>query len=73
MSKKIEVNINGSVEEYLTPQTKWEVMSFKDLQEIAEDDDVEVVTEAELMNYMTERADNLCEVLGGGKFNVLFG
>ena len=57
----------------MTPQTKWEVLDFKELQELAADDDVIVSNESELVHYLKSRYyDLLFELTSDGKYNVLF-
>ena len=56
----------------LTPQTKWEKYSFDEVKELAEDDDIIIKNEAELLNYLKERADNYVECLGDNQYDILF-
>ena len=57
----------------MTPQTKWEVFNFEELQEVAADDNVIVSNESELVHYLKSRYyDLLFELTSDGKYNVLF-
>lgn len=57
----------------MTPQTKWEVLDFKELQELAADDDVIVSNESEMLDYLKGRSyDMEFEVRADGQYNVLF-
>ena len=57
----------------LEPATKWENFTFDDLSELAEDDEVTVKNENELLSYLEGRGDNYISVLGNGEYIVLFG
>ena len=57
----------------MTPQTKWEVLDFKELQELAADDDVIVSNESELISYLKSRSyDMEFELRADGKYSILF-
>ena len=57
----------------MTPQTKWEVLDFKELQEVAADDNVIVSNESEMLDYLKGRSyDMEFEVRADGQYNVLF-
>ena len=57
----------------MTPQTKWEVFNFEELQEVAADDNVIVSNKSELVHYLKSRYyDLLFELTSDGKYNVLF-
>ena len=57
----------------MTPQTNWEVLDFKELQELAADDDVIVSNESELISYLKSRSYDLSfELTADGNYNILF-
>ena len=57
----------------MTPQTKWEVFNFEELQEVAADDNVIVSNESEMLDYLKGRSyDMQFEVRADGQYNVLF-
>jgi hypothetical protein len=57
----------------MTPQTKWEVFNFEELQEVAADDNVIVSNESEMLDYLKGRSyDMEFEVRADGQYNVLF-
>jgi len=57
----------------MTPQTKWEVLNFKELQEVAADDDVIVSNESELVGYLKSRSCDLSfELTADGNYNIIF-
>ena len=56
----------------LEPQTKWELMTYDELVEIAADDDVVVNGLDDLMNYLSGRNDIQIVYLGNDRFDVLF-
>jgi len=57
----------------MTPQTKWEVLDFKELQELAADDDVIVSNESELISYLKSRSYDISfELTADGNYNILF-
>jgi hypothetical protein len=56
----------------LTPQTKWTKYSFDEIKDLAEDDDIIIRNEDELLNYLKERRDNFVECLGDNQYDVLF-
>ena len=57
----------------MTPQTKWEVLNFEELQEVAADDNVIVSNESELIGYLKSRSYDLSfELTADGNYNILF-
>lgn len=57
----------------MTPQTNWEVLDFKELQELAADDDVIVSNESELISYLKSRSYDISfELTADGSYNILF-
>ena len=57
----------------MTPQTKWEVFNFEELQEVAADDNVIVSNESELIGYLKSRSYDLSfELTADGNYNILF-
>jgi hypothetical protein len=57
----------------MTPQTNWEVLDFKELQELAADDDVIVSNESELISYLKSRSYDISfELTADGNYNILF-
>lgn len=59
-------------EQYLTPQTKWELYTFDQLAEIAEWDDVKVDNVDDVKAYLDNRNDVFYKHIGDDKFDVLF-
>ena len=57
----------------MTPQTNWEVLDFKELQELAADDDVIISNESELISYLKSRSYDISfELTADGSYNILF-
>lgn len=57
----------------MTPQTNWEVLDFKELQELAADDDVIISNESELISYLKSRSYDISfELTADGNYNILF-
>ena len=61
------------MKEELEPQTKWELYTFNQLAEIAEDDDVNINGFDSLKEYLDSRSNELeYKYLGNDQFDVLF-
>ncbi len=56
----------------LKPQTKWELMTYDELVEIAADNDVVVNTIDDLTAYYRSKGDVQLVYLGNDQFDVLF-
>jgi len=61
------------MKEELEPQTKWELYTFNQLAEIAEDDDVDIDGFDSLKAYLDSRSNELVyKYMGNDHFDVLF-
>jgi len=61
------------MKEELEPQTKWELYTFNQLAEIAEDDDVNINGFDSLKEYLDSRSNELeYKYMGNDQFDVLF-
>ena len=59
--------------EELETQTKWELYTFNQLAEIAEDDDVDINGFDSLKEYLDSRSNELeYKYMGNDQFDVLF-